>query len=138
MKYKLIVPVILALLVSSVVIAVQGVPQDPQQDFQAKSSDFMRKKLSASRDIVEGLATEDYQQIAQNAQDLMLLSQESGWNIIQSDEYLRMSSEFRNSAERLRDNAKDKSLDGATLAYFEVTLSCVRCHKYIRQRTDSK
>jgi hypothetical protein len=44
-----------------------------------------------------------------------------------------MSSEFRGSAQRLRDHAKEKNVDAATLSYFEVTLNCVRCHKYVRQ-----
>ena len=63
----------------------------------------------------------------------MLLSHEADWNVFTSKEYLQMSSDFRSSAERLRDSAKAKNIDGATLSYFEVTLSCVRCHKYIRK-----
>ena len=64
----------------------------------------------------------------------MLQSQESQWQVIQVEPYLKMSSEFRTSAERLRDAAKAKNLDGATLAYFDMTMNCVRCHKYLRQR----
>ena len=106
--------------------------QDPQP-LDQDSRKFMRKKLDSSRSIVEGLAIEDYTKIAQNAQNMMLLSHESEWNVIQTDSYVKMSGDFRSSAERLRDAAKAKNLDGATLAYFEVTLNCVRCHKYVRK-----
>jgi hypothetical protein len=29
--------------------------------------------------------------------------------------------------------AKDKNLDGAALAYVQLTMSCVNCHKYVRE-----
>ena len=39
---------------------------------------------------------------------------------------------IRRIAEKLEKSAKDKRLDGATLAYVDMTLSCVECHKYVR------
>lgn len=104
------------------------------QNLQQDTTPFMQRKLDAAREIVAGLAVEDYNRLSRSAQDLMLLSQESEWNVIQTDRYLKMSNEFRSSAERLRDAAKEKNLDGATLAYFEVTLQCVRCHRYLREK----
>ena len=103
-----------------------------QQPMQKNASKFMARKLDDSREIIGGLATENFDLISKSAQDLMLLSHEADWKVIQSPQYLKMSSEFRSSAERLRDVANEKNLDGATLAYFEVTLNCVRCHKYVR------
>ena len=35
-------------------------------------------------------------------------------------------------AETLAAKAKDKNLDGATLAYLDMTLSCVACHNHFR------
>ena len=105
-----------------------------QEKLQKDSTKFMQRKLDASRQIVEGLAIEDFDKISRAAQDLMLLSHEADWNVVQTQPYFALSSEFRGAAERLRDSANDSQLDGCTLAYFEVTLSCVRCHKYIRQK----
>jgi hypothetical protein len=35
--------------------------------------------------------------------------------------------------------AKDKNIDGVALAYVDVTLSCVRCHEYVREhRRDAR
>ncbi len=106
------------------------------QEIQKDSKPFMKRKLDSSLALVEGLAVEDYPKIAKGAQDLILLSQESGWNVIQTESYLRMSREFRESTERLRDSADAKNIDAATLAYFEVTLNCVRCHKYLRKKPE--
>ena len=103
-----------------------------QQPTQKDVSKFMTRKLDDARSIVAGLTTENYELISKSAQDLMLLSHEADWNVIQSQKYLRMSGDFRASAERLRDTAKEKNIDGSTLAFFEVTMNCVRCHKYVR------
>lgn len=108
--------------------------QDPKTaKIQKSSAKFMARKLNHTRDIVAGLATENYDAISKNAQKLMTLSHEADWKVIQTTTYLDMSGEFRESAERLRDSALEKNIDGATLAYFEVTLNCVRCHKYVRK-----
>ncbi len=107
------------------------------QPMQKNASSFMQRKLDASRQIVEGLAIEDFDKISRAAQDLMLLSHEADWNVIQTEPYFRMSGEFRGAAERLRDSANASQLDSATLAYFEVTLNCVRCHRYIRQKVQA-
>ena len=103
------------------------------QPIQKDSKKFMRRKLDASRDIVKGLSIEDFDLISKRGQDLMLFSHEADWNVFQTEEYLQMSREFRGSAQRVRDAANQKNLDSATLAYFEVTLNCVRCHKYVRR-----
>ena len=111
--------------------AAATVAQD-SQEMQRDSSAFMQKKLDYTRTVVDGLATEDFHKISKGARDLMLLSDESNWNVITTPEYLKMSSAFRETTERLHAQGQQKNLDGATLAYFEVTLNCIRCHKQVR------
>ena len=100
-----------------------------QQQILPNTAPFMQRKLDDAGEILAGLATEDFQKIGKASQDMMVLSHEADWNVFQTPEYLRMSSEFRSSAERLRDVANESNLDGATLAYFEVTLNCPSCHQ---------
>ena len=38
------------------------------------------------------------------------------------------------SADNLAEKAKSKNLDGATLAYLDMTRSCVACHSHFRNR----
>ena len=106
-----------------------------QERVEQDTSKFMQQKLDFSRDILEGLANEDYEQITKAAQDLMLLSHESDWNVLTTPEYLKASSNFRETVQRLRDVGRENNLDGATIAFFEVTASCVRCHKQLRGDT---
>jgi len=116
---------------SQVTVQISDQEQSAKQD-KEDSKSFMNRKLSTSKGIVEGLSRENYDLLEKCAQDLMLLSQEANWKVLNTKPYLKMSADFRSSAERLRNAAAEKNLDGATLAYFEVTLICVRCHKYIR------
>ncbi len=108
-------------------LAVPGIGQ-PQKDNRA----FMRAKLKYSQEIVEGLALENFDQIAKNAQQLSLLSQATNWDVFQTEEYVVQSREFRRAADALREQAKKKNIEGAALAYFDVTMKCVNCHKYVR------
>ncbi|MBU6221813.1 MAG: hypothetical protein KGR24_03600 [Planctomycetes bacterium] len=95
-------------------------------------ADFMRAKLGHSQHVLEGLALEDYDLIARGAQELALASQASSWQVLQTEEYARQSAEFRRSCDTLRGAAKARNLDGAALAWMEVTMKCVQCHKYVR------
>lgn len=93
---------------------------------------FMRLKLEHSKNVLEGLALEDFDRIVKNAQAMSLLSEDSNWQVLQTPEYLQQSREFRRAADTLTEAARNKNLDGAALAYVDLTMKCVNCHKYVR------
>ncbi len=93
---------------------------------------FMHAKLVHSQSILEGLAVENYDQIAKSSQALTLLSEEAGWNVLQTAEYAHQSELFRRNTKALTEAARKKNLDGSTLAFVQVTLNCVECHKHVR------
>jgi len=95
---------------------------------------FMRAKLSHSQKVLEGLALEDFKEIAASSNQLKLLSLDVNWQVMQTEEYIRQSKEFRRAADGLTEAAEKKNLDGAVLAYFQLTQSCVSCHKYVRDQ----
>jgi len=97
-----------------------------------KVSEFMRAKLTHSQRVLEGLATEDFDLIAKHAQEMSLLSQASTWQVLQTAEYRDRSTEFRRAADAVGEAAKKKNLEAAALAYVDVTMKCVNCHKYVR------
>jgi cytochrome c556 len=97
-----------------------------------KVAAFMRAKLGHSQNVLEGLAVEDFDLIEKGAQDLALASQASSWQVLQTEDYARHSDEFRRSCNALRAAAKARNLDGAALAWMEVTMKCIQCHKYVR------
>ncbi len=94
--------------------------------------EIMRQKLEHSQRLLEGLVLENFDMIERNANDLRILSDLSSWNVLRTPEYLRLSSTFRDTADRLSRSALNTNLDAATLAYVELTLQCVECHKHVR------
>lgn len=93
---------------------------------------FMRAKLGHGQKVLEGLTVEDYDLIEKGAHDLALASQDSSWQVLQTEDYARQSDDFRRSCNALRAAAKARNLDGAALAWMEVTMKCIQCHKYVR------
>jgi len=93
---------------------------------------FMRAKLAHSSAVLEGLSLEDFDLIAKGAQELSLASQDAGWQVLQTEDYARQSLEFRRACDGLRRAAKEENLDAAVLAWMDVTMKCVQCHRYVR------
>jgi hypothetical protein len=98
-----------------------------------KKESLMKKKLAQSQKVLEGIAMEDYKKIAAGAEQLIAISKAAQWKAVKSARYEVYSNEFRRQADKLIDKAKAKDLDGATLAYVEMTLTCVKCHKHVRE-----
>ncbi len=92
----------------------------------------MQQKLGHAQKVLESLVREDYDEIDQQAQQLLLISQDASWRVLQTPEYLQHSTEFRRAANAISVAAKDKNIDGAALSYLEMTMMCVNCHKYVR------
>jgi hypothetical protein len=98
-----------------------------------KLAELMHKKLEHSEKVLEGLAVNDFKMIAKHADELIEISKEAEWKVIKTPQYEIHSSDFRRTAESLVKNAKEKNLDAAALNYVELTLTCVKCHKYVRE-----
>lgn len=95
-------------------------------------SNIMRSKLEHAQQVLEGIALARFEMIESHANDIRILSDLSSWNILRTPDYVRYSSDFRDTAERLRQAATNRNLEAATLAYIELTLQCVACHKHVR------
>lgn len=116
-----------------ILLAVASFAQDPKPD---QVRDFMRPKVTHAQQVLEGLAREDFDRVAKNSQQLSLLSQASQWQVLQTPDYLRLSREFRRIADRLTEAGDHQHRSAAVLAYTELTLKCVECHKYVRDQHD--
>ena len=120
---------VLGLLLASALSDPVALAQNPANEID----EFMRAKLIHSQKVLEGLTTENFELIAINSQAISLLSRDESWQVLQTPEYLSRSVEFRRTVDALTAAAKQKNLDGAALAYIDVTLKCVECHKYVRR-----
>ncbi len=100
---------------------------------EQKKSTIMQMKLQQAQKVLEGLALKDFKKISKSAEELLLLSKEEEWKVLSTPEYERYSNEFRRNAQDLIKNAKEENLDACAFSYVEMTLSCVNCHKHVRE-----
>lgn len=101
-------------------------------DAAKEVSGFMRLKLDHSQKLLEGVALADFSSIKQHAQKLGALSQDENWRVLQTREYRDFSSDFQRITGRLSKAADEQNLDAAALAYVQLTMNCVDCHKHVR------
>ncbi|OAI52933.1 hypothetical protein AYO44_04600 [Planctomycetaceae bacterium SCGC AG-212-F19] len=102
---------------------------EQKDDLQA----LMRKKLQSSQQVLEGLALNDFDKISKHAGELIRISQAGEFRVLKTAQYELYSNQFRRSVETMDEMARGKNGDGAALAYVEMTLTCVKCHKHVRE-----
>ena len=118
-------------------LAAQGpaLPQNPRDDpeqVRKVLNQAMAKKLKHAQELVAALALEDFVRLADNARTLRQIGQDTLWKVSPNLTYVKYSAEFASAAEELERRAKERDLNGATLSYVRLTISCVECHKFIR------
>ena len=101
-------------------------------------NELMRQKLDHAQQVLEAVVLGQYVSIERYAHELELLSEASTWSPMQTPEYLHYAADFREAARGLAQEARDRDIDGVSLAYMELTMTCVQCHKHVRgsQRAD--
>lgn len=95
--------------------------------------EFMRKKLEASNQILEGLTVEDMEMVARGARVLNEMSAAERWRIHNDAMYRQFSGEFRRHTGDLLKAAEENNLDQAALKWVSATMGCIECHRYVRQ-----
>jgi hypothetical protein len=112
----------LSLLVLS---AVQAARQDPVVT-------LMKAKAGYAHRLLDAVVLGDVETAREQAFRLKAVAQTADWNVIKTPEYVRESDAFLRATEALLEAAQDHNRDAVALAYVEVTLSCVRCHRYVK------
>ncbi len=97
-----------------------------------KASIWMKQKLRASQEILKGLADGDFNSIGANAQSMNLLEHLEKWVRADRPDYRTQLRLFEFADHELIRAASEKNLEAATLAYNQLTVSCVNCHKLVR------
>jgi len=128
----LLAPLILA----SLFAATQSTYTQAEKESGVKET--MRQKVAYSQQVLVGITLEDYGLVADNAKKLVELSNRTNWYSRQVPEYELFLNEFRRNAQELMKAGEEKNLDAASIAYGQMTLSCVSCHKFIRGRSGSE
>jgi hypothetical protein len=107
---------------------------DQKQDKKenAPLAKYMRKKLNASNQILEGLVTEDMALVRKGAAQLEKMSKEEQFMVLNDAIYRQYSLDFQRSVQQLQKDAEKSSVDAASLTWIGTTLKCIECHKYTK------
>jgi hypothetical protein len=97
------------------------------------SKENMRRKLAHAQRVLEGLVTNDFDKIIDSAKEILILTKKNEWRVLDKPGFEVHSNDFRRALDTVIAKARDKNGDGTALAYVEMTLSCIRCHKHVRE-----
>ena len=122
----------LAVMVSALAVFSAHAHADDAKVDESEPSFWMKKKLDYSQAILTGLATADFDQVSKNAQAMNGLSEIEKFIRGKTPGYRTQLKFFRFANEELIRQSDRGNLDGAALAFTQLTLTCVNCHKHIR------
>jgi len=105
---------------------------DKKDDPAGSLHRFMRQKMQASNLILEGLCMDDMKTVSLGAQTLLKMPSEAKWRVTNDMMYRRYSNEFVQAVEELKKEAEENDIDGASMAWVNVTMKCLKCHKWVR------
>jgi len=105
---------------------------------QMRLQQLMIDKLQNAQKLLEGIALNKHDKIQKHADELIRISKTAEWLANKAPRFEVFSNEFQRAAENIVKKSKDKNIDGVTLAYFDLTMSCVRCHQYLREVRDAR
>ncbi len=104
----------------------------PDAKLDRDLSVFMRAKLDASNQVLEGLVTEDAGLIRKGAEALAEMSKAEKWKVSNDVMYRQFSGEFQRAVAKLAEAAEKEKFDQAALKWIDTTMSCIDCHKFVR------
>lgn len=111
---------------------VERKPPRPTAEQKRDASVWMTKKLEYSKHVLDGLTHGDFALVRKNAEAMQVVGYLEMWDRADLPEYRRQVRYFEAANRELIRQATAKNINGATLAYTQLTLSCVQCHTVVR------
>jgi hypothetical protein len=111
-----------------------GVPSTSQEK-KKEPDPLMTAKLKHAQDVLEGITLNDLAKVEKAAEELLRISKTAQMRRPKATmAYDHHAHTFQRTAETIIEKAKARNIDGATLAYLDLTCTCVRCHQYTRDQ----
>lgn len=97
-----------------------------------KPSIWMKQKLKHSQKIFAGMVEGDLFAVEESARILKFTSRLENFVKARHKGYRAQLKDFQVANNKILKGAKEKDIDKVTLAYNQMTVSCVACHKQLR------
>jgi len=121
-------------LYAALLLPLAVLPSSSQEKKKRDPDPLMVLKLKESQSLLEGLALNDFTKMQKSAEELLRISKEAQFRkALSTAKYEYHANSFQRAAETAIEKAKAKNIDGVTLAYLEMTQTCVRCHQHTRE-----
>lgn len=105
----------------------------PAEGKEADKFDFwMNVKLVESQRLFAALAQADFPAISESSRRLKTVSGLEGFVRRRTPGYLTQLKTFEFSVDEILLHAGKENIEGVTLGFQQLTLSCVNCHKQLR------
>lgn len=114
------------------VTTIQAREKDDLQTAQEIPDTLMIQKLQHAQELLSALSLGDFDGMITHARELQRISLEARWSQPHSSAYAGYGDDFRNALDRIVIAAGKQNIDGAALNYVQVVLTCVQCHKSVR------
>ena len=105
----------------------------PKVSPEQPMSVWMAKKIEYSKAILEALTAGRYDDIEKHAEQMRLIGKVEGFVRGRSPSYKTHLQTFDLATRELKRQAAAKNIEGATLAFHQLTTSCVTCHQTLRE-----
>jgi hypothetical protein len=108
----------------------------PEVTQEQPMSFWMDKKLEYSKSLLEHLTKADFAKLEKEANQMRRLGRIEGFVRRRNDDYRVQLRTFDMATTELMRHARRGNIEGATLAFNQLTSSCVACHVLLREGVD--
>jgi hypothetical protein len=99
---------------------------------------FMTRKLAAAQRALEGVARDDHALIQKATAEMIELSRQAAWEQMASYRFVQDTTDFVAAAEFLSRMADAKDVEGTSLGFMRLTMTCTNCHNHVRTASVAK
>ena len=109
-------------------------PKKLAREVEEKPLSFwMEKKMEYAQDILRGLVRGDLDFVAERAEQMRVVSKVEGWIRGKKPGYRAHLQVFQFANSEISRQSRAGNLEGSTMAFQQLTASCVSCHRILRE-----
>lgn len=118
-----------------VVIGVAAAEAAEEKSEREKSASvWMTKKLDYSKEILAGITVADAERVKIAAGHMRTLNKVEAFVRSRNPAYREQLKAFQDANEEILRRSEADDLEGAATAFSQMTTSCIRCHKVLRDQ----
>ncbi len=85
-----------------------------------------------SQNIFEGLTTGKFRLIKEGINEIKGITQGEKWVSVDDERYRKLTEDFNTAIKRLSSAVESENLEAVALRYYQMSTSCIDCHRHIR------